>query len=147
MRPVIESVVVRRPVAEVARFATDPEVVLPLMGGFGRFAHIRDYPDGSQEWDLFLDVGSIHVGGRVLVGATDDHTLEWQALRGTRHHARLEVTEEEGVGARITTTMTAEFAGLLAAAVTNQLARGILRRHLQAGLQHLRHQLEYGERA
>ena len=39
------------------------------MGGFGRFDRIDRYSDGSQEWDLYLDVGSIHVGGRVAVDA------------------------------------------------------------------------------
>ena len=37
----------------------------------GRFDLIERHPDGSQQWDLYLRVGTIHVGGRVLVEALE----------------------------------------------------------------------------
>lgn len=140
--PVVESVVVRRPLDEVAKVATDARVVLPLVGG--RISLIREYADGSAEWDLFLDVGSIHVGGRVVVRATDGMSLSWQSIRGTQQSAGL-VVEPEGDATRVTVTMTTEFQGLLFAALTSRLARGIVSRHVRAGLEQLRHQLEFGE--
>ncbi|GAB3867147.1 hypothetical protein GCM10028801_40530 [Nocardioides maradonensis] len=140
--PVVESVLVRRPFAEVATVATDACAVLPLVGG--RISLIREYADGSAEWDLFLDIGTIHVGGRVVVRPTDGTTLSWQSIRGTSQSALLEVTPEDD-HARVTVTVTTEFTGLLFAAMTGRLARGIVGRHVRAGLEQLRHQLEFGE--
>lgn len=142
--PVVESVVVRRHPEDVAKVATDPRVVLPLIGDAGRIKLIREHPDGSEEWDLFVDVGSIHVGGRVLVEPGDGTTLRWTSLRGTRQSAVVEVTPE-GADARITVTMTTEFSGLLFAAMTSRLARGIVGRHVRAALEQVRHRLEFGD--
>lgn len=136
------SVFVRRPVDEVAKVATDPDVVFGIIGGFGKFDCVERKPDGSQEWDLHLDVGSIHVGARVLVEPPSGNTLVWQSQRGTRHNARIEVSEAEG-GARITMSVSAQFAGLLAGWLTGVLANGILARHVVAGLEQLRHHIEY----
>lgn len=138
---VVESVLVRRPFEEVAKVATDAGAVLPLVGG--RVSLLREYTDGSAEWDLFLDVGTIHVGGRVVVRPTDGTTLSWQSIRGTRQSAVLEVSPE-GEHTRVTVTTTTEFTGLLFAAMTGWLARGIVGRHVRAGLEQLRHQLEHG---
>ena len=143
---VTETVLVRRPVAEVAPLATDPDAILPLMGGLGRFRLITRRPDGTELWDLFLDVGSIHIGGRVEVPVPEPTVLEWKSVRGTRHSCRLEVTDE-GEHARLSITMSLELAGgLLAARVAGFLAGGIMRRHLQAGLEQLRHHIEYDGR-
>lgn len=140
---VTESVVVRRPVAEVAPIATDPDVILPLISGLGRFQLIEARPDGTELWDVFLDVGSIHIGGRVEVPVPEPTVLAWESVRGTRHACRLEVSDEDG-HSRLAITMSLELAGgLMAARVAGFLAGGIMRRHLQAGLEQLRHHLEY----
>ena len=139
---VSESVVVRRGVDEVAKSAIDPEVVLPIMGGLGRFRHLGTQPDGTQHWDVFLDIGSIHVGGRVEVPPAGDHSLLWRSTRGTRHAARLEISPE-GDHSVLAMELTIELGGLLTGPLTELLARGIVRRHLQAGLQQLRHHLEF----
>ena len=91
MGTVTRSALVRRPVDEVAKVAINPDVVFPTMGDFGRFDLITRDPDGSQEWDLHIDVGTIHVGSRIRVEPPSDHTLVWRWLRGTRHHAHIEV--------------------------------------------------------
>jgi carbon monoxide dehydrogenase subunit G len=141
---VTESVLVRRPVADVAPQATDPDVILPLISGLGRFQLITRRPDGTELWDVFLDVGSIHIGGRVEVPVPEPTVLSWKSVRGTRHSCRLEVTEEGEGHARLAITMTLELAGgLLAARLAGFLAGGIVRRHLQAGLEQLRHHLEH----
>lgn len=143
MGGVTRSVRVRRPVDEVAKVATDPEVVFPIIGGFGRFDSIAHNPDGSQEWDLYLDVGSIHVGGRVRVNPPTATSIEWRSVRGTRHSARIEVSAADG-GSLVTMTVSAYFAGLLAGWITSVLAGGIVARHMDAGLEQLRHHIEYG---
>lgn len=136
------SVLVRRPVDEVATVATDPAVVLPIIGGFGRFEHIRSNPDGSEEWDLFTKVGTIHVGGRVLIERPQRNTLAWRSFRGTRHSGRIDVAAADD-GAVVTMAVTVEFAGMVTGRLTFLLARDILGRRIEAGLQQLRHHIEY----
>lgn len=143
MNTVTGSVLVRRGVEEVAKIATDPDVVLPIIGGFGRFALIHRNPDGSQEWDLFLRIGTVHVGGRILIEPPSDHALTWRALRGKRHTARIEVTPD-GDYAQLSISVTTEFVGALTGRLTGLLSRGILARQIDAGLQQLRHYIEHG---
>jgi carbon monoxide dehydrogenase subunit G len=137
-----ESIVVRRPIEDVAPAATDPHVLLPLIAGLGRFAFIADAPDGSQKWDMFLDIGAVHVGGRVRV-VTDGRVLTWESERGTRHTMRVEVTED-GDHALVSMRMEVHLGGLVLGRVAELIARGIAGRHLVAGLEQLRHHLEYG---
>ncbi len=144
MGTVTRSTLVHAGVEEVVKVATDPSVVFPIMGAFGRFECIDRLPDGSQEWDLFLDLGTIHAGGRVLVGAPSEHSLVWQSVRGIQHSAHIEVTPAAD-GATVTMTISVQFAGrLLAGWATGLLADGILARHIEAGLQQMRHRIEYG---
>ena len=143
MGTVTRSVLVRRSVEEVAKEATDPAVVLPIIGGFGRFEFIVENPDGSQEWDLFLDLRTVQVGGRVLVERPTPTRLAWRSLRGKRHHAVLDVTPGDG-GAVLSFSITVVFVGAVTGRLTGYLAEGILARHIEAGLQQLRHHLEYG---
>ncbi len=143
MGTVTRSVSVRRPVDEVAKVAIDPDVVLPIMGDFGRFDLITRNPDGSQEWDLHIDVGTIHVGSQIRVEPPSEYTLVWRWLRGTRHHAHIEVSPAED-GTTVTMAVTIQFAGLIAGWITGILAQGILGRRIEAGLQQLRHHIEYG---
>jgi carbon monoxide dehydrogenase subunit G len=138
------SITIRRPVDEVAAIATDPRVVLPIIGGLGRFKELATDAGGLGEWDLFIDIGSVHVGGRVVVERPEPRRLTWHAIRGTRHQLALNV-EEEGDNARVTITMSLQLAGLVLGWVAETLARGIMARHLDAGLQQLRHHAEFEE--
>lgn len=137
-------VLIHRPVDEVAKVATDPSAVLPIIGALGRLSYLGRHPDGSQEWELFVIVGTIHVGGRVLVERPSPDTLVWRSLHGTRHDALIEVTPAED-GALVTVSITTEFAGTVTGPLTGLLARGILGRQIEAGLQRLRHHIEYGD--
>ena len=55
---------IKRPVAEVAEVATDPEQLFAHFAGFARLMRVDDSDDDSL-WDVFLDVGSYEVGSRV----------------------------------------------------------------------------------
>ena len=143
MGTVTRSAFVRRPVDEVAKVAIDPDVVFPILGAFGKFDLITRNPDGSQEWNLYIDVGTIHVGSRVVVEPPSGYTLVWHWLRGTRHHGRIELSPAEG-GTTVTMSETLTFAGFLAGWITGLLAQGILGRRIGAGLEQLRHHIEYG---
>lgn len=136
-----ESIVVRRPFDVVAEVATDPGVLLPLVAGLGRFKFIERRADGAEEWDMFLDIGAIHVGGRVRVVSAAP-TLSWSSVRGTRHSMMVEVTEHPE-GAVVSMAMTVRLGGLVLGRVAERLARGIAGRHLVAGLEQLRHHLEF----
>jgi carbon monoxide dehydrogenase subunit G len=145
MAGVTRSVQVHRPADEVVKAATDPDVVFPMICGLGRTEFIARNPDGSQERDLYLVVGTIHVGGRVLVEPPAGDTLVWRSVRGTRHNARIHVTPAER-GALVTMSMTVEFAGRVTGRLTGLLTRRILARHIEAALEELRHRVEYGDR-
>lgn len=136
--------VVRRPRDAVAQVATDPHQLLPLITGFGRFRFlgVREEP-GHEEWEAFLDVGTLHIGGAVDVDRTTEHRLAWTALRGTRHTFELSVEADGADRAQVTMTMTLTLAGLLMSRIAEQVARGIVTRHLEAALQQLRHHLEW----
>ena len=138
-----KSILVRRPVDEVAKSATDPGMVLPALGALGRVLCCDRHPDGSQEWDLFIIVGTIHVGGRVLIENPSWDTMVWRSLRGKRHHAHVEVAPAED-GATVTMAVTTEFTGTLSGPLTGLLAGPILGRYLDAILEQLRHRIEYG---
>jgi len=145
---VTRSILVRRSHEDVAAFVTDPHQVLPVVPGFARFAYVDDNVDDrgadAEQWDVFLEVGTLHVGGRVLVVRPSANQLEWQSDRGTRHSFSLEV---EPVGEHAQVTMEIEYglSGLLMARISEILARGIVVRHIEAGLEEIRHHLEYGD--
>lgn len=141
---VTRSITVRRAPTEAAKVATDPCVVLPIIGGLGRFEEIDTDANGLGEWDLFLDVGSVHVGGRVVVERPDFQRLTWHSIRGTRHQLELVVGEGAAPGeSLVTIAMSLQLAGILLSRVAELLAAGIMARHLEAGLQQLRHHLEF----
>ena len=156
---VSRSILVRRPHDEVAAFATDPHQVLDVVPGFARFAVVgadaAGADEGSEEWDVFLEIGTLQVGGRVQVSRPTPTCLEWRAERGTRHRFRLEVAaagdrhgeavDDASDASEVTMTLEYSLSGLLMARASEVLARGIVSRHLEAGLQEIRHHLEHGD--
>jgi carbon monoxide dehydrogenase subunit G len=144
---VVRSIRVRRPVDEVAAFVTDPHQVLPVVPGFARFAYVGAAGDGSEEWDVFLEIGTLHVGGRVEVSRPSPYHLAWRSGRGTRHRFDLAVEPVDGEPDAALVRMELEYAlsGLLMARVSELLAKGIVARHLEAGLEEVRHRLEHGD--
>lgn len=143
---VTRSLTVRRPHEEVAAFVTDPHRVLEVIPGFGRFSYVGDGPVAGEElWDVFLQVGTLHVGGRVLVSHPTPHRLEWHSQRGTAHSFSMAV-EPMGEHSVLTMSLAYSFTGWLSARITELVARGITARHLDAGLEQIRHLLEHEKR-
>ena len=101
--------------------------------------------DGGEEWDVFLEVSTFHVGGRVLITTPSPNRIEWTPLRGTSSHFQM-LVEPLGENARLTMEMEYSLNGLLLARITELLVKGAVSRHLEAGLQEVRHRLEYGEK-
>lgn len=142
---VTRSITVRRPHEETARFVTDPHQVLEVIPGFARFQFVEPGPGRGEElWDVFLEVGTLHIGGRVIVTRPSRNRVEWRSQRGTRHSFAMNV-EPLGEHSRVTMSLRFTFPGLVMARVTEVLGRGIATRHLEAGLEEIRHLLEYGE--
>jgi carbon monoxide dehydrogenase subunit G len=142
---VVRSIVVRCPHDEVARFVTDPHQVLEAIPGFARFSFVGPGDAaGEEEWDVFLEVATLHVGGRVVVTRPSPSRLRWVGERGTRHSFSLTV-EPVGEYSLVTMHLEYSFAGLLMARVSELLGRAIAARHLEAGLEQVRHRLEYGD--
>jgi uncharacterized membrane protein len=135
---------IRKPMEEVAAIATDPRVVLPIVGGLGRFQALDIDDEGCGDWDIFIDVGSIHVGGRVVVERPDGYHLAWRSIRGTRHQLELSC-EFAGDDTEVAIEMSVQLAGFLFGYVAERMAAGIMARHIDAGLQQLRHHIEFGE--
>jgi hypothetical protein len=135
---VVRSVAVRRSASEAARLVTDPDRLLPFLGDFGRFEPVAD----SGEYDVFLEIGTIHVGGRVEISRPDERTLFWHSTRGTTHTLELRVDEHErGCALRMTLTLT--LFGFASGWLAERLAHGIMVRHVIAALEQIRHALEY----
>ena len=139
-------IVVRRPHEEVAAFVTDPPQLLGAIPGFARFKHLgpADEPPGAEHYEVFLEIGTLHVGGRVVVLKPSRNRLEWRSDRGTSHSFAMSV-EPVGEHALVTVEMEYRLSGLLMARAAERLARGIVVRHLEAGLEEVRHLLEYGD--
>lgn len=139
------SCVVRRPVAEVAAFATDPVSLLPRIPGVERFHHAGPGEErGTEAWDIFLTVGSLHIGGRVDVSRPRPTQLHWTAVRGTDQTFDLTVLPH-GDGSVLRMSLRVGLRGLLMARIAEVLGRGVIVRHLEAGVQNVRHHLEYGD--
>ncbi|WP_182378736.1 SRPBCC family protein [Nocardioides sp. WS12] len=135
---------VGRPRDVVSAFATDPQQVLPLISGFGRFRFLGELDEpGHEEWEAFLDVGTLHIGGAIDIDRTADHHLAWVAVRGTRHTFDLIVEPDGADRSLVTMTMTITLSGLVMSRIAEQFARGIMHRHLDAAIQQLRHHLEW----
>lgn len=147
MTTVARTIAVARPLDEVAAVTTDPDTIFPLIGSLGRFVPVDrgtdPDPEPRQQWDLHLCVGTIHIGGRVQIEEITPTVLSWQSIRGTRHRARIEVIGDDAAS-RITVTMDVEFAGLLTGWIASLLARDVLARNLDAALERVRHEIEYG---
>lgn len=137
---------IKRPVAEVAEVATDPEQLFAHFAGFARLMRVDDSDDDSL-WDVFLDVGSYEVGSRVMLRRTSPNKLEWASVRGARNSMRLVVEPfaDDPTKSRVVVTPRFELQGGLLARLASGIGRGILERHVLAGLESLRHQLEYGD--
>lgn len=139
------SCVVRRPVADVAAFATDPASLLPRIPGVERFrdAGPGESP-GSEAWDIFLTVGSLHIGGRVEVSRPEPTHLHWTGVRGTDQTFDLTVVPHQD-GSLLRASLRVGLRGLLMARIAEVLGRGVIIRHLEAGVQNVRHHLEYDD--
>ncbi|GAA4822088.1 hypothetical protein ACFQ0K_15535 [Nocardioides caeni] len=143
------------PADELRAFVRDPHAALPVITGFGDFVHHRDAPAaGRQEWDVIYHVGALQLGGRVEIDTSRHDGIDWRSLRGTRHTFSLTVTEDQGQiegeddgesqgGSVLSLEMRLSLSGLLMARIAERTGAGIMRRHLEAAAEQLRHHAEW----
>jgi hypothetical protein len=131
---------IRRPADEASAFVTDMHKLVPEVSTFRRCEFISDSEDG-QVWDVFMQSGTIYLGGRVVASA-EPGKLSWRSLRGTRHTFEARVEEDRGE-TLLTLSLTFSLNGLGTAWFTELIGRGIVSRNLEAAAQEIRHHLEF----
>ncbi|BBH16788.1 hypothetical protein Back2_10750 [Nocardioides baekrokdamisoli] len=139
---IIERMLVRRDLDVVAKVATDPLTILPIIGGFGRFDPLDVDAAGCGLWDVFINLGTNQVGGRVEVVRLGERHLQWSSVRGTHHSMDIRV-EPDADGAVVEFHLQSRLAGGLTGRISQFVSKGIVSRHLVAGLDQLRHYIEH----
>lgn len=132
---------VRRPVDETSAFVTDPRKLLSQLSTLSRCRFVESGDDGEL-WDVFLDSGTVHLGGRVLIAPPDGSRLRWRSVRGTRHSFE-DLVEPEGESSRLTISLTFSVTGLGVAWISEMIGRGLVARNLEAIAEEVRHHLEF----
>lgn len=132
---------IRCPASQTGAFVTDPHELFPALSAFSRCRFIEACDDG-EVWDVYMDSGSIYLGGRVLITADDGARLSWRSVRGTRHSFELRV-EPDGRGSRLTMTLTFSASGFGIGRISELIGRGLVTRNLEAAAEEIRHHLEF----
>ncbi|HNO39040.1 MAG TPA: hypothetical protein PKL71_01425, partial [Marmoricola sp.] len=71
--------------------------------------------------------------------------LTWESVRGARNQARLWVEPAGADESLVHVVLKFHLDGGILARAAMLLARGILTRHVEAGLENMRHKLEFGD--
>lgn len=129
------------PIDKSSGFVTDPHHLLPEVSTFSRCGFVKSRNDGDL-WDVYMDSGTIHLGGRVLITPPTGSLLKWRSVQGTRHSFAA-LVEPEGDGSRLTLTLTFWTTGLGIARLSEWLGRGLVARNLEAAAEEIRHHLEF----
>ncbi len=132
---------VRCPADEAGAFITDMPKLVSTVSGFTRCQFISDGDDG-QLWDVFMQSGTIYLGGQVAVTQVDPRRLSWQSVSGTRHSFDARVEDDHGAS-RVTLTMSFSLGGRGVGFFSELVGRGIVSRTLEAAAEEIRHHLEF----
>jgi hypothetical protein len=131
---------IRRPVEEAGSFISDPHKLFALVSTFSRCRFIEATDDGEL-WDVYMDSGTIYLGGRVLI-TSGPNCLSWRSVRGTQHSFGARV-EKDGDGSRLTLSLMFSASGFAIARMSELIGRGLVARNLEAAAQEIRHHLEF----
>lgn len=132
---------IRRAADEAGAFVTDPPGLFPKLSTFSRCRFVESVDDGEL-WDVYLNSGTIYLGGRVLIAPPDGSRLSWCSVQGTRHSFEA-VVEPDGDGCRLTMTLTFSATGWGIARLSELIGRGLVSRNLEAAAEEIRHHLEF----
>jgi Polyketide cyclase / dehydrase and lipid transport len=132
---------IRCPADEASAVVTDPRSLLSKIETLSRCRFIESGDDGEL-WDVYLDSGTVHLGGRVLIASPDKNRLQWKSVRGTRHSFEA-LVEPDGEDRPLTMTLTFSITGLAIAWISEMIGRGLVTRNLEAIAEEIRHRLEF----
>ena len=128
--------------------ARDADTAWRLVGDLDRYDDVlvgitRWEPAGEDRYWVLMQVGSVATGGEVEVTVdAAAHRVAWEAARGTRHGAELEVLDDGPGHCRIRLEVSYGLTGMFGPLVT-RAARPIVARNLVASLESMRHIIEY----
>lgn len=144
-RTISKTITIRQHPDKVAYVVTDMEQLAKYMVGFSRFEPVGDLTNAKgAEYEVYLDIGTIYVGGRVKITEYDPQgRLAWTSIRGTRHSFSLQAEAEAADQTRLEISLRYELAGKLLARLSERLGGTILNRNLEASTEKLRHHLEF----
>lgn len=131
---------IRRPVEEAGSFISDPHKLFAPVSTFNRCRFIEATDDGEL-WDVYMDSGTIYLGGRVLI-TSGPNCLSWRSVRGTRHSFEARA-EKDADGSRLTLSLMFSASGFAIARISELIGRGLVARNLEAAAQEIRHHLEF----
>lgn len=132
---------IRCPVGEAGAFVTDPHKLFSTLSLFDRSRFIEAGDDGEL-WDVYMNSGTIYLGGQVVITSSEGNRLSWRSVRGTRHSFDAAV-EPDGGGSRLTMTLTFSASGLGIGRISELIGRGLVSRNLTAAAEEVRHHLEF----
>jgi hypothetical protein len=70
---------IRCPAGEASAVVTDPRNLLSKIETISRCRFIESGDDGEL-WDVYLDSGTVHLGGRVLITSPDKNRMQWKSV-------------------------------------------------------------------
>jgi Polyketide cyclase / dehydrase and lipid transport len=132
---------IRCPADEACAVVTDPRGLLSKIDTLSRCRFVEAEDDGEL-WDVYLDSGTVHLGGRVLIAPPDKDRLRWKSVRGTRHSFEA-LVEPDGENSLLTLSLTFSLTGLAVAWISEMIGRGLVARNLEAIAEEIRHRLEF----
>lgn len=132
---------IRCPAGEVSAVVTEPRNLLSKVDTLSRCRFVEADDDGEL-WDIYLDSGTVNLGGRVLITAPEENRLHWKSVRGTRHSFEA-LVDPDGEGSLLTMTLTFSVTGLAIARISEMIGRGLVARNLEAIAEEVRHRLEF----
>jgi len=134
---------IRCPVEQSSALVTDPRKLLSQASTLSRCRFVESRDDGEL-WDVFVDSGTVHLGGRVLIAPPDGSRLRWRSVRGTPHSFEA-LVEPDGETSRLTMSLTFSVGGFAIAWISEMIGRGLVARNLEAMAEEIRHHLEFEE--
>lgn len=111
-----------------------------------RFVPVEILAD-TQLWDVFLNIGSYEVGSRVDVRRAAPNELQWESVRGAYNRAQITVEPDgdDPAHSMVRVVLRFRLEGMILARFAMAIAQPIVARHVEAGLERLRHHLEFGD--
>jgi uncharacterized membrane protein len=129
---------------EIWEYITEPSNVLHFMSGITRWEVASEQRTGlGARYKTLLKVGSAEIGGLIeLVEFDEARDLAWSSVTGIEQRGRwrLRAMDEERTWVKL--RLQWQSGGGILGVITDRVAAGTVRRHLQATLRSLKRNIE-----